>query len=290
MKLLRYTAFTILLLLINTSLNAQDSEYNLDETYQIDTSGTVYLDSDDAQVSIQGSDRNDVHVVVYHRLDVDGWELKSGDKFKMLVEARNGNVYIREADIDRSRVLFGNVKEEYRITIEVPKTVALDIKGDDDSYSIADVNAAIGLNADDADVELRNTGGQNFSFDMDDGSVDMDLGQGELELNMDDGEFSVRQGSFTEIDAEVDDAQIDITTSLSNDGFYLFDMDDSDLELNITGGGGDFDIRHDDADIHADNNFEEVTSDEDHSAYLLPGGDAKIKIDTDDGDIELRTI
>jgi hypothetical protein len=36
--------------------------------------------------------------------------------------------------------------------------------------------------------------------------------------------------------------------------------------------------------------FEEVSSDEDRSVYKLGGGEARIEIDTDDGNIELRII
>ena len=290
MNLFKLTVFFVLFLLAGMSAEAQDSEYNLDETYQIDANGTVYLNSNDAEVTIEASDRSDVHLVVYHNVDVDGWELKSAEEFKMDVENRGGDLHIKEADRNGARVLFGNVDEEYRIRLEVPRSVALNIQGDDDSYDISDVGAALRIDADDSDIEIDGATGDSFEFDLDDGSINMEQGQGELKLSMDDGEFYVRKADFNEIDADFDDGEIDITTSLSDQGFYLFDMDDGDIELNIAGGGGEFDISHDDPNVNVGSNFEVIREDEDRSVYRLPGGDAKIEIDTDDGDIELRTI
>lgn len=290
MSFYKSVILTVFLCVLGMQMQAQDSEYNLDETYSIDKNGTIYLQSNDAEVTIQGSDRSDVHLVVYRYVDVDGWEIKSEDKFEMKVDNRNGDLYIREADRNNGRFVVGNVQEEYRINIEAPRDVALDINGDDDSYEISDFNSAIKLDADDTDIELSGMNGESFEFDIDDGSINMEEGQGSLKLDFDDGEFYVRRADFTEIDVSADDAGMDISTSLSDDGFYRFDMDDGDLELNIAGGGGEFDIRHDDSDLRIGDEFEEVSSDEDQSIYRLAGGDARIEIDTDDGDIELRTI
>lgn len=290
MKTLKSVTSFLLLFLITVLSYAQDNEYNLDETYSIEQNGTIHLISDDAEVEITGSDRSDVHLVVYRRVDVDGWRIKSEGSFKMEVENRGGDLYIREADTDEHRVILGNVSEEYRITIEAPRNVALDLQGDDETYRISDIHQGVHLSADDADIELDGVKGDEFNFDIDDGSIRMSEGRGRLKLQMDDGELYVRKAEFNEIDADFDDGEVDITTALAADGFYLFDMDDGDIELNVAGGGGEFDIHHDNPNIRAGDNFEEVSADEDRTVYRLPGGNARIEIDSDDGDIELRTI
>lgn len=290
MKCYKSVILTVLLCVAGMQIQAQDQEYNLDETFSIDETGTLHLQSNDAEVTIQGSARSDVHLVVYYSVDVDGWEIKSEERFEMVVENRNGDLHIREADRENERFIVGSVKEEYRINIEAPRDVALDIDGDDDSYDISDFNSAIKLDADDTDIELSGMNGEDFEFDMDDGSIKMEKGQGELKLDIDDGEFYVRRAEFTEMDISADDARMDITTSLANDGLYRFDMDDGDLELNIAGGGGEVDIHHDDPDLRIGAEFEEISSDDGRSVYRLTGGEAPIEIDTDDGDIELRTV
>ena len=289
MKSLKTTLCFAVLFVMSTQLYAQDL-YNLDETYQIDNNGTISLSSDDAEVSIEGSDRSDVHLVVYRDVDVDGINIGSSGVFRVDVEQRDGNLYIRENDGDEQRMIIGNIEEEYRITIEVPRSVALDLQGDDDSYEISNINGEIAINADDSDIELSEVTGNEFDFDLDDGQISIDEARGKLKLSMDDGELYVRQAEFTEIDAEMDDGEMDITTSLTDGGFYLFDFDDGDLAFNITGGGGEFDIHHDDPNIEADDSFEELSSGDDRTVYRLAGGNARIEIDTDDGDIELRTM
>ncbi len=290
MKISKLLVVLLLFSLFAIGVQAQESEYNLDETYAIGNKATIHLNSNDAEVKIVGSDRSDVHLVVYRRIEADGWRVKSEGEFSMEVENRGGDLYIREDDTDEFRVLFGSVREEYRITIEAPRDVALDLQGDDDTYTITDINLGIKLSADDTEVELKGKGGDSFDFDIDDGSIRMEKGRGSLTLTMDDGEFYVRNAAFTEVNAEYDDGRVDMTTTLDSDGFYLFDLDDGDVEMNIAGGGGQFDIHHDDKNISVGNNFEETDTDEDRSIYRLAGGNARIEIDTDDGDIDLRTL
>jgi len=289
MKLTQTIICFAILFLTSTQVYGQD-EYNLDETYQIDREGTIYLSSNDAEVSIEGSNRSDVRLVIYRYVDVDGINIGSSGSFRMDVEQRGGDLYIQENNSENRTMFIGSVDEEYRITLEVPRNLALDLKGDDDSYEISNTNGAISINADDSDIELSEVTGEDFDFDLDDGNISIDEARGKLKLSMDDGELNVGRAEFTEIDASLDDGELDITTSLADGGLYLFDFDDGDLELNITGGGGEFDIHHDDRNISVDNNFEEVSSDDERSVYRIAGGDARIEINTDDGNIELRTM
>ncbi|WP_138431973.1 DUF4097 family beta strand repeat-containing protein [Fodinibius saliphilus] len=290
MKLLKFLFLLVATLILSISVYAQDGVFNLDREYEIDSGGTVHLNSDDADVTIEGSDRSNVHLVVYRNIDVDGWKLGSSGEFDIEVEERGGDLYIREVDSEKFRMLFGSVESEYRITLEVPSNVSLDLQGDDDDYEISDIEGALSVNADDSDLDLSGMTGNDFSFDLDDGSIRMDEGRGDLKVRMDDGDVYVRQAAFNEIDADFDDGEMDITTSLANDGLYIFDFDDGELELNITGGGGDFDISHDNASIRTDNMFEELDKDERRSLYRLSGGEARVEIDIDDGDVELRTM
>lgn len=279
----------LLFLLLGTVSKAQDHEYNLDETYSINKNATIHLSSDDADVTIKGTDRSDVHVVVHHKVNIKGWKIESGD-FEMDVKNRGGDLYIQEKKNENSKVLLGSIREDYEITIEAPQDVALNISGDDDSYRISDINLAVKLDADDADAEMRGMKGNDFDFNIDDGSIHMDRAQGKLRLRMDDGEFYATDAQFTEIDSDMDDGEVDITTSLTDGEFYLFDTDDGDISLNITGGGGRFEVEHGDARVYAGDNFEKASSHEHQTMYQLPGGKARIKIKTDDGDVELQTI
>lgn len=291
-KLSSLLLFASLFLLMPFTAAAQSTdEFNLDEVYAIDQNGTVSLQSDDARVTITGSDRSDVRVVVRYKREVKGFTIGDGDRFEMIVEERGGDLAIYEKERDNgSRLSVGSVKEEYEIRIEAPRSVAFNLEGDDETYRIAGIDGSIRLDADDTDIELTDCNGDDFSFSMDDGSISMDGGSGRLVIELDDGEARIMNGNFNEIELEGDDSNITITTRLDDEGSYRFDFDDADLRLNIIGGGGDFDIRHDNADISVGREFEEVLDDENRSIYRLLGGNAKVSIDTDDGDIDLRVI
>ncbi len=279
---------TALLLFGALSVEAQDNEYNLDQDYGIAADGTVFLDSDDAEVNIIASDRFDVNVNVYHRVDVDGIEWGSDGEFKMIVKQRDGDLYVEEAERNNNSFRIGSIDREYRITIRIPRGVSLDVKGDDGTYEISDVGGAISMVADDSDIRVKNATGEDFSFKVDDGAIRMDKGQGKLSVTLDDGEFRVDNGQFNEIDATGDDAELYFATRLLETGKYYFDIDDGDLELNILDGGGRIDIAHDDTDINAIGEFSKISDEEERTVYDLKGGGASVEIKSDDGDIVLR--
>jgi len=130
--------------------------------------------------------------------------------------------------------------------------------------------------------------GEDYSFSLDDGSLEMDGGNGQLKIDTDDGDIQIRNGSFAFIEASSDDSDIEITTPLFDDGDYRFDLDDADLMLNVVAGGGEIDIRHDDSDISTSPQFESIRHEDERSIYRLQGGTASVNIRSDDGDINLR--
>lgn len=269
-------------------VHAQTDEFNLDQTYSIDSGGTINLQSDDAEVRIIGTDRDDVRLVVHYKLTVRGITFGRSNEFEIIVEEQNGNLTIREKDRDfGSSGIIGFSSEEYTIDIHTPRSVNLDLEGDDEEYDITGIDGFIHLAADDSDARISDITGDDFSFSLDDGELEMNGGSGRLRVQVDDGDIQIDDSDFSEMDVDSDDSDIEITTSLSNDGHYRFDLDDADLTLNITGGGGEFDIRHDDSDISSSREFENIRDDDDHSVYRLMGGNARITIRSDDGDINL---
>lgn len=289
--MLRIILITLVLIfgcLISTG-NAQTDEFNLDETYSIDSGGTINLESDDAEVRIIGSDRDDVRVVVHYKLTVRGITFGRSNEFEMVVEERNGNLNIHEKERDFGPSgTIGMSNEEYTIQIETPRDVNLDIEGDDEEYQITGIDGFIRLAADDSDARIADVNGNDFSFSLDDGELVLDGGNGRLRIQADDGDIKIHNGNFLEIDVDSDDSDIEITSGLYDDGTYRFDLDDADLTLSITGGGGEFDIRHDDSDISTSGAFENIRDDDEHSVYRLFGGSARVIIRSDDGDINLR--
>lgn len=270
---------------------AQSSdEFNLDEVYTIDADGTISLNSNDAEVTVVGSDRSDIRVEVHYKLDVSGFSLGSRNKFDMEVREENGNLVLEEQPRDFSGITIGSIDEEYTIRIEAPRAVSLDFDGDDEDYELRQIDGRIHISADDASVELTACKGNDFRFDLDDGSIEMDQGQGSLDIDVDDGQADILNGHFSSINLDSDDGDFRISTALTDGGNYRFDMDDGDLELLILGGGGTFNIFHNNADISVDSAFEQRVTEENESGYVLGNGSASVRIDVDDANIKLRKL
>jgi len=268
---------------------AQDDTFKLDESYQIDKQGTIYLDSDDANVRIMGSDRNDVHVKIFRKVTRKGMVF-GNESFEVQVKPRNGNLYIQDIQQQVSVGVVGYIREEYEITIEAPNSVNLDINGDDDDYDIRSMHGSIALEVDDGDARLTNCQGNSFDFNFDDGDLVMDGASGSLTLSLDDGDADIRNASFENIDLTADDGDIEIATSLSDNGTYSFRVDDGNIDLTVLKGGGTFHIYHDDGHVSASQAFNIKMKEDDETKLELNNGSARVKMRADDASIRLRSI
>jgi hypothetical protein len=278
----------ILLFLIPIISQAQKThDFHLDETYSIGAQGSLELSADDADVTIVGENRNDVHVKVDYNVTTKGLEWGNRE-FRVEVINDGGNLSIKEYRKGSSTTV-GFVSSEYTIVIKAPIGVSLDIKGDDDDYSISSIAGNISLNADDADVNLKNCTGSDFYFDLDDGDIKMDRGKGTLKVRMDDGDIEILNGAFEEIDYRSDDGHLGLETSIGPNALYRFSGDDSDFDIVITQGGGTFTINHDNGRIAHDNNFRLVNKEEDKMELSLTGGRAKVIFTGDDISVSLTS-
>ena len=287
----KYTlSFAVIIILYTpfSDLLAQDNEFHLDETYSVSRSGTIYLSSDDAEVFVIGTDRNDVHVKIDRVVDTKG--VRWGErKFDVIIEESDGDLRIKDKEWGDQTGFVGYSREEYVIVLKVPHTVNLDLNGDDDDYEISEISGDIKMRLDDGDIRIEHCSSTSFDFDIDDGDITVDGARGSLIARIDDGDLNVINSFLIKMDIRGDDSDIDIETGVSNNGEYNFRIDDSSLVLNILEGGGTFIINHDDAGISADRVFYLESDDENYRKYTLPGGNARIEITGDDMGLRLRS-
>jgi hypothetical protein len=268
---------------------AQGNEYKLDEVYKIKDNGKIELYTDDADIQITGTDRSDVRVKVYYRLDTRGFAF-GNKEFELDISESGGDLIIRENSYGSTGVFFGTVTEQYEITIYAPKGVSLVLKGDDDDYRIRGIDGSIAINSDDADIVITECNGNHFEFDIDDGDLEMDGGSGFLYVRSDDGDLIFRNSKFSEVSAILDDADMLLETSLTDGGDYTFKVDDGDLDMRILDGGGEFDITFDDGRIIATDEFKIVERDEHAQLLRLSDGNARIRMHANDGRVSLSRL
>lgn len=274
-----------------STANAKTRTFHLDETYNIEKDGTLYLYSNDADVLITGSDRDDVHVVVDYAENVSGLGIKTSDhEFEVIVTEENGNLRIREMDSDRSYAgIFVSMDVEYSITIQAPSSVALQIVGEDDEYMIDGFTSGIRLRMEDGRARLRKMSGDSFEFELEDGDVEMTGGAGLLDVSLEDGSFTVDEAAFTSATGDVEDGRIRIETTLADDGSYRFHGEDGDISIKVLGGGGEFSVYYEDGHVRASSAFDEAEEDDNFSLFTLPGGTAKVRFRMEDGRVSLRS-
>lgn len=267
---------------------AQDGEFHLDKVYKISKNGTIDLSSSDANVFITGSLRPDAHVKIDRKVTVKG--LYSGQsEFSVEVTPTDDGLRIREHQNSFNTGFVSYYREDYRIEIEAPEGVSLTIRGDDGDYFIKNINGAISMSMDDADAEFTDCKGNQFSFRIDDGDIRMDKAKGSLEVDGDDADIEIRNAAFTSIRADIDDGDLIIETSLANNGEYNFRSQDGLVSLDITSGGGEFDIRHDDGHVSSQGNFRTIYDSDDHKKLTLANGTAKVYVRGDDARVKLTS-
>ncbi len=265
---------------------SKDVDFHLDKDYDISPTGTIKLNASDAKVYITGSARKKAHVKIDYEVVTKG--LTFGHReFSVNVSEDNGNLDIREISSSVSVGMIGYSSETYTINIETPEGASLIVRGDDGDYWIRNVNGAISLTLDDADVELKGCTGDNFSFRLDDGDLSMDQGRGSLDIDADDADVRISNAHFDKVAADVDDGDLVIETTLADNGDYRIDAQDGLVSFRVLGGGGQFNVRHDDAHVSVQGDFQRVEESENRSTLTLASGKANVDIRVDDGRVRL---
>lgn len=275
------------LCVVSIAVAQKDGDFHLDNVYKIDKKGTIDLSSSDAKVYITGSLRPDVHVKIDRTVETKGI-YNSREEFTVEVETMNGDLRIRERQNSYNSGFITYQREDYKIEIEAPEGVTLAIRGDDGDYFIKNINGAISMSLDDADAQLTACKGNKFTFRIDDGDIRMDEGRGDLEIDADDADVEVYKGQFSSIDASSDDGDIIIQTSLADNGQYTFRCQDGMVSLDVTGGGGEFTVHHDDGHISTTGDFKTTYESEDQTRLTLAKGTAKVTVRADDARVKLE--
>lgn len=282
---------TLALALISAFSFAQSTkmgDFHLDQNYKMDSKGTITLTSSDANVFVTGMNRTDVRVKVDRVVETKG--LVFGDhEFTVDVNELNGNLSIRDRSGSGSIGVVGYIHEKYTINIEAPEGASLVLRGDDGDYYINTIHGKMDINLDDADIELSGCKGNDFKFRLDDGDISMDEGQGSLDVDADDADVSIQNGKFDRIIADVDDGNFVVETTLTDGGEYFIAGQDGLISLTVLNGGGNFDVRHDDARLITEGAFNEVDRSEERTKLTLPKGNARVEIRVDDGRIRLSS-
>lgn len=276
----------LLVLSVTVFGQTKDGIYQMDKYYSMAPRGIVKLNSSDAKVYITGSARIDAHVKIYRQVTTRG-VVFGQEEFAVDVFEEEGNLVIREHSNSTAVGMIGYHYEKYEITLEIPEGASLQVKGDDGDYRVRNVNGSISMDIDDADVELSSCQGSEFRFRLDDGDIVMDGGKGKLDIDADDADVHITGAQFTSVLADVDDGDLQIETTLADQGEYMINAQDGLVAMTITGGGGKFDVRHDDSRVTTEGDFKQIDRSDGRTTLVLANGNARVDIRSDDARVRL---
>ncbi|MBD3366643.1 MAG: DUF4097 family beta strand repeat protein, partial [Candidatus Eisenbacteria bacterium] len=275
-------------------------------------------------------DGNTIDVRVTYRVDVKRIGFGRDPDFEADIRRVDGRIIVDGTEIPggTSFVRFSTV-EEYVYTIEAPAWVRLELAGDDGDVEIENWQAPIELTLDDGDVEIAGGDIGMLELRFDDGDISLSDVAGELSLAGDDGDvlmdlcrFPFARIGLEDGDVLMRDCAGELVVTLDDGDVALFDVaservelrgDDGDVRIDLPNAGPvDLDVELDDGDIDVvyaeglsaeflvttDDGRVDVHSDgvrdyaqtEHRTSGTIGGGEGRIRIRTDDGDISVRRL
>lgn len=300
-------SLSIIGLCLCITLSHAQGEFNLNEDYNISEGGTLYLDSEDADVTIKGTNRDDVGVSIYRKTKGKHYGNK---KFDIEVVEKNGNLHIKEPE-SKEKVQYSvsiNSKTIYTIDIEVPYSVDLDIKGEDDNYVIEYIDGSVYIKSEDGDIVLNNLDGDEIEIAIEDGDVQLTDSNANLRLKLEDGDFTSKASDLYDVDIIVEDGNVKfnggsigdckiksedgdirISSGFRSNSKVNIRTEDGDVNIDSNGEGGSFTVTMEDGDVsYAESSLNlESKSKHKHIYNTVQEGNVEVSISVEDGDVNI---
>jgi hypothetical protein len=261
-----------------------DGDFHLDKSYSIAPDGLLDINIKDAKIDIVGSSRVDAHVTI-DRSVVTKWRVAGHEEFSVDIREEDGSLVIREKSTSVAVVGYYNVK--CKVSIELPQNASLKLKGADGDILVQNVNGSIEISSNDANIELTQCNGSAFDLRLNDGRIRMDMGQGKLTVKADDANVQIKNAKFSSINADLNDGDFILESALSENGEYFVETQDGSVNFTISAGGGKFDIHHNDGHVSTAGDFNVSEKSDNYSQLTLADGNARVKINTNDGNVRL---
>ena len=217
---------------------------------------------------------------------------------------------------------------EYVYEIHSPAYVRLDLEGDDGDLKVEDWAAEIECRIDDGNVSLINIAGGRTDIRGEDGDVEIEKLSGNLTVEMDDGDVTLTACELESGRIEGEDGNVTVRQSRGSfdigldDGNVVMEKIEA-RELNVGAAEGDIEVellagptldaelQTDDGDITVElergfsvsfhisaddpdyirldlENMEGYKEDRYGKAGSINGGEGRLRVRTDDGDVEIR--
>lgn len=289
-----------------SSLLATQQVYNYEGNHKIEEGKTLHLNSNDAEVTIKGTDRKDVFIEIHREATGNA---SNSEEFTFDIEEREGDLYISEKRVkDLNKMLsYLNIKN-YTIDLFVPKNVNLKIEGDDDNYDISNINKNINLDFEDGDANIYDCFTDNINLKVDDGNINLDNVEANVQLHIEDGNLITNHCNLDDFNAKIDDGDIKMNQTTCRDtkiqlqdGDIILDKVNGQLRIGLEDGNlyvkelssNYVDVKCEDCEIDLNahmmdnSDYEFIMEDGGLNLNLLSGG-GTIDVKCEDGDVDIN--
>ncbi|MDA8693476.1 DUF4097 domain-containing protein [Saprospiraceae bacterium] len=295
---------TSIILLFSFSLQAQ-YEYSYEETHAIAQDGLLTLDTEDAQVSITGTSRSDAYVKIYKK--VTGKQ-KTNQEFDIEYIEEDGNLTIKEKRRKSSYTTGWNTKTIYEVELGLPAGVSIDIKGEDDNYTITNINGKMKIHSEDGDIEISDCNPIRLDIHLEDGDIqltnvntetDIQLEDGNIKadncafgntaLNLVDGDIKLNDVSLGTAKIITEDGNVSISVKCDSKTQVKINTEDGDIKLKTSGEGSTIGVSYQDGDVDYNSGDYDLIHKTKRSKELKTkkSGEASFVISVEDGDVRL---
>lgn len=319
------------ILCVSARAAAEEIDKNFHQSFTVKSGDALSLRFGDGNVTITPWDQDILDVTVRYRADIDLVGIRLGGRENFDVEFRQSGdtVYVTGKEPSGATIGFFNERvHEYVYEVHSPRTLLLDLEGDDGDVSIEDWAAEIEIRIDDGDIRLKDIAGGRTLLRGEDGNMRIEKLSGDLEVTLDDGDLTLVACDLPSCRVVGEDGDV---TARQSGGSFEITLDDGNVVLeraqaqglNISTADGEIEVdllagprldgelRTDDGDIRVD--FErglpvsfQATSDEADSIRVelegmegyredsrsksgsINGGMGRLKIVTADGDVTIR--
>jgi len=279
-------------ILSGSSMPAAGTEIKKDylETFDVSKGDRLQLVHGDGDVTITAWDKDQLEVSVKYDVEIKRVGVGKDPDFEVEFKQQGNTVTV--IGKEKSMVAVGYVSREryeYVYTIQAPRYLRLELKGDDGDVEIEGWEGEVECALEDGDVSLAAMNSPRTSLNLEDGDVHVDGLAGDLELKADDGDVHLSNLRQTHCRLEMEDGDLFIRDF---SGDLVIRLDDGDVDVlraetekaDIRAADGNIVLdllRVDELDLHV------ATGDGDITVDLPPDLSATFSIDVDDGRIRL---
>jgi len=166
--------FLTLVLFTAFSFVYADIDANLKEIFDVNSGGTLYIDSDFGSIEVASWSKKSVQVEVLR--SIDAYTQKEAERIlqdlEITFDKRGNDVYVR-AEYDRGTFQWKNNRIKMRFIVSVPKVYNVDLKTAGGSIAVSDLEGR---------VESHTSGG-SLTFGQINGPVNGKTSGGSIKLN-----------------------------------------------------------------------------------------------------------